>query len=83
MPVVFSAEWNTADQVAFAPSGVILPAPPQEALDTLCPPGLYYVGGDGQNARPGKRRFHFKLQVSQLPLALRQSPPVKWKLFVQ
>ncbi len=64
MPVIFSAEWNTADQVAFAPSGCITLSScttVQEALDTLCPPGLYYVGGDGQNARPGK----------QVPLPLR------------
>jgi hypothetical protein len=66
MPVVFSAEWSTADQVAFAPSGCITLGScttVQEALDTLCPPGLYYVGGDGQDARPGKQ-VPLPLQVS-------------------
>ena len=66
MPVVFSAEWCTADQVAFAPSGCITLGScttVQEALDTLCPPGLYYVGGDGQDARPGKQ-VPLPLQVS-------------------
>ncbi len=66
MPVIFSAEWNTADQVAFAPGGCLTlgsATTVQEALDTLCPPGLYYVGGDGQDARPGKQ-VPLPLQVS-------------------
>lgn len=66
MPVVFSAEWSTADQVAFAPSDCITLGScttVQEALDTLCPPALYYVGGDGQDARPGKQ-VPLPLQVS-------------------
>jgi len=66
MPVVFSAEWSTADQVAFAPSGCITLGScttVQQALDTLCPPGLYYVGGDGQDALPGKQ-VPLPLQVS-------------------
>ena len=44
MPVIFSAEWNTADQVAFFPSGCITSAPaPRRSRrsDTLCPPCPY------------------------------------------
>jgi hypothetical protein len=64
MPVVFSAQWSTADQVAYLPSGscptLSAVSTVQEALDKLCPPALYYVGGDGQDALPGQ----------QLPLPL-------------
>ena len=66
MPVIFSAEWSTADQVAFAPSGCPTLGScttVQEALDSLCPPGLYYVGGDGQDALPGQQ-VPLPLQVS-------------------
>ena len=64
MQVVFSAQWSTADQVAYSPSGSCPTlsglSTVQQALDKLCPPALYYVGGDGQDALPGQ----------QLPLPL-------------
>lgn len=66
MPVIFTAQWNTADQVAFAPSGCPTLGScttVQQALDALCPPGLYYVGGDGQDALPGLQ-VPLPLQVS-------------------
>ncbi|MCB0084685.1 MAG: hypothetical protein KDE47_27280, partial [Caldilineaceae bacterium] len=75
-PLHFNASLSTADQVAYDANDCINPDKPQtvqQALDQLCANyALYYVGGDGQTAAPGKQlpqRLEVRVANGRWPVA--------------